>query len=182
GGGARFGPGPVIVVGGWYQAGPAYETTTGAKLHWSPPNQPGNAYLDIALPNGITAVGTDVWTVQPSQGTIEVTLTTSDGKSRTESISTPARPAAGFIGFTSSSPIVLLRFTPPKGQTGLIVDNFTVGISNGKGAGDIVRRNGSTQSENPAPSPANVGPGNRIPPTPVAGQTIPPSTARQNEA
>ena len=29
GGGARFGPGPVIVVGGWYQAGPAYETTTG---------------------------------------------------------------------------------------------------------------------------------------------------------
>ena len=182
GGGARFGPGPVIVVGGWYQAGPAYETTTGAKLHWSPPNQPGNAYLDIALPNGITAVGTDVWTVQPSQGTIEVTLTTSDGKSRTESISTPSRPAAGFIGFTSSSPIVLVRFTPPKGQTGLIVDNFTVGISTVKGAGDIVRRNGSTWSENSAPSPANVGPVNRIPRTPAAGQTIPPSTARQNEA
>ena len=43
GGGARFGPGPVYVVGGWYQAGPAYETTTGAKIHWAPPNQPGNA-------------------------------------------------------------------------------------------------------------------------------------------
>ena len=28
GGGAKFGAGPVIVVGSWYQAGPAYETTS----------------------------------------------------------------------------------------------------------------------------------------------------------
>src|SRR5829696_6789958 len=47
GGGARFGPGNITVVGPWYQAGPIYETTSGAKLIWAPPNQPGNAYLDI---------------------------------------------------------------------------------------------------------------------------------------
>ena len=131
GGGARFGPGPVIVVGGYYQGGPAYETTTGAKLHWAPPNQPGNAFIEIALPAGTTAVGTDVWTVQPLQSSIEVTVTTSDGKSRTETIATPARPGAAFVGFTSDSSITSLRFTPPKGQTGLIIDNFTIGKSRG---------------------------------------------------
>ena len=148
GGGARFGPGPVIVVGGWYQAGPAFETTSGAKLHWSPPNQPGNAFLEIKLGDGITAIATDVWTVQPSQSTIEVTVTTSDGQTRTETINTPARPMAGFIGFTSNSSIVSLRFMPPKGQTGLIIDNFTTGKSNGNRSGD---RSHSSRPENVRP-------------------------------
>ena len=129
GGGGRFGPGPVIVVGGWYQAGAVYETTTGAKLHWSPPNQTGSAYLEITLPSGATAAGIDVWAVQPAQATIEVTATTSDGKSQTETVVTPARPGAGFIGFASGSAIASLRLTPSKGQTGLIIDNFSIGKS-----------------------------------------------------
>ena len=129
GGGARFGPGPVIVVGAWYQGGPAYETTSGAKLQWAPPNQPGNAYLEIYLPDGTTAIGTDIWTVQPLQSTVEVTVATKDGKSCTQSISTPPRPAAGFVGFTSETSIASIRITPPKGQTGLIIDNFTLGKS-----------------------------------------------------
>ncbi|HEX6126124.1 MAG TPA: hypothetical protein VFZ23_12195, partial [Pyrinomonadaceae bacterium] len=169
GGGARFGPGPVIVVGAWYQAGPAYETTTGAKLHWSTPNQPGNAFLTANLPSGVTAVGTDLWSAQPPQSTIEVTVTTADGKSRTESITTPARPAAGFIGFTSSSPIVSLRITPPKGQSGLIVDNFTIGKSAGLRSGNDTDRNEDPRPESRPPITASIGPGNRTP-----GQTIAP--------
>src|SRR5688572_8912646 len=139
GGGARFGAGAVYVVGGWYQAGSAYETTTGAKIHWSPPNQPGNAYLEVTLPEGATAVATDLWAVQPAQSTVDVTVTTADGKTRTETVTTVARPAAGFIGFASEAPIVSIRFTPPKGQTGLIVDNFAFGKSAGLPAGERVR-------------------------------------------
>src|SRR5688572_16242911 len=149
GGGARFGAGAVYVVGGWYQAGSAYETTTGAKIHWSPPNQPGNAYLEVTLPEGATAVATDLWAVQPAQSTVDVTVTTADGKTRTETVDTVARPAAGFIGFVSGSPIVSIRFTPPKGQTGLIVDNFMFGKSAGLVAtGERVR---PVQAPGPVP-------------------------------
>lgn len=129
GGGERFGPGPVIVVGPWYQAGPIYETTTGAKLLWSPPNQPGNAYLGVTLPSGTTAVGTELWAAQPYVSPVEVAVNTSDGGSRTVTINTPPRPAGAFVGFTSNSPITSLRFTPAKGQTGLVIDNFTLGKS-----------------------------------------------------
>ena len=154
GGGARFGAGPVIVVGAWYQGGPAYETTTGAKLHWSPPNQPGNAFIEITLPSGTTAVGADVWTVQPPQSSIEVTVTTSDGQSRTETIPTPARPAAAFVGFTSDSSITSLRFTPPKGQTGLIIDNLTIGKSRGSaGEGPAVKPAAATGRQAGTESP-----------------------------
>src|SRR5687767_15682601 len=66
GGGARFRPGHITVVGPWYQAGPIYETTSGAKLIWAPPNQPGNAYLDVFLPGGTTAIGVDLWAAQPN--------------------------------------------------------------------------------------------------------------------
>ena len=160
GGGAKFGAGPVIVVGAWYQAGPAYETTTGSKLHWSPPNQPGNAFLTATLPGGVTAVGTDLWSVQPPLSTIEVTVTTADGKSRTESVTTPLRPAAGFIGFTSDSPIVSLRITPPKGQTGLIVDNFTIGKSREERTRNNTARNEDPRSESRT---ASIGAESRTP-------------------
>jgi hypothetical protein len=158
GGGERFGPGPVIVVGGWYQAGPAYETTTGAKLHWAPPNQPGNAFLDIAIPGRTTAVGIDVWTVQPLQSTLEITVTTSDGKSRTETISTPARPGPAFIGFTSESAITSLRVTPPKGQTGLIIDNFTTGKRSGSADRTNIDRVENPDRDSRQPIAATVAP------------------------
>lgn len=173
GGGARFGPGPVIVVGSWYQGGPAYETTTGAKLHWAPPNQPGNAYLDVTI-SGATAVGLDIWTVQPLQSTIEVTVTTSDGKTRSESISTPARPAAGFVGFTSDSEIVSMRITPPKGQTGLIVDNFSVGKSRGISSAEsanAAKPRPVTESSGAAISESVSRPSTRTPPLGAGSMT-----------
>jgi len=127
GGGARFGPGAISLVGGWYYAGPAYETTTGAKITWSPPNQPGNAYLEVRLPANVTAVGADIWTVQPAVSAVEVFAAAADGQPQAASITTAQRPAPTFIGFTSSTPISFIRFTIPRGQTGLILDNFTFG-------------------------------------------------------
>ncbi len=126
-GGGRFGPGFITVVGAWYQAGPIYETGTGAKLIWSPPNQPGDAHLDITLPGGVTAVGTDLWTAQPYASSVGVVFNTSDGRSRTSEVNTPQRPASAFVGLTADVPITSLRFTLPKGQTALILDNFTFG-------------------------------------------------------
>ena len=126
-GGGRFGPGVVMVVGAWYQAGPAYETTTGAKLIWAPPNQPGDAHLDVTLPGGVTAVGTDLWAAQPAVSTVEVVVNTSGGGSRSVRVETPERPAGAFVGFTAEAPITSLRFTLPKGQTALVLDNFAFG-------------------------------------------------------
>jgi hypothetical protein len=131
-GGGRFGPSALSVVGGWYYAGPAYETTTGAKITWSPPNQPGNAYLEVRLPAEVTAVGADLWTVQPALGSVEVLLTSSDGQTQSATVATAQRPAATFIGFTSLAPISSIRFSIPQGQTGLILDNFTFGQSTAK--------------------------------------------------
>src|SRR6266542_167419 len=128
-GGGKFGPGYLSIVGGWYYAGPIYETTTGAKLTWAPPNQPGNANLEITLPSGVSAVGTDLWTAQPYVSSIEVAATTVDGKTKTVIVNTSQRPAAAFVGFTSDTPIASLQFTIPRGQTGLILDNFTFGRS-----------------------------------------------------
>ena len=128
-GGERFGPGAISVVGGWYYAGPAYETTTGAKITWSPPNQPGNAYLEVRLPAEVTAVGTDLWTVQPVASSVQVVVTANDGSTQTATVPTTQRPAPAFVGFTSATSISSIRFAIPRGQTGLIVDNFTFGQS-----------------------------------------------------
>src|ERR671932_1061369 len=87
-GGGRFGPGFVSLVGAWYYAGPIYETGTGAKLIWAPPNQPGDAYLEVTLPAGTTAVGTDLWTAQPYISSVEVVAATGDGGSRAVTVST----------------------------------------------------------------------------------------------
>ena len=127
GGGERFGPGAISVVGGWYYAGPAYETTTGAKITWSPPNQPGNAYLEVRLPQNVTAVGADLWTVQPAVSSVQVSVTAGDGRTQTANVATSSRPTATFIGFTSTTPMSFIRFAIPRGQTGLMLDNFTYG-------------------------------------------------------
>ena len=127
GGGERFGPGAISLVGGWYYAGPAYETTTGAKITWSPPNQTGNAHLEVRLPADITSVGVDLWTVQPAASSVEVTVTANDGSSQTANVATLPRPAPAFAGFASATSISSIRFTIPRGQTGLILDNFSYG-------------------------------------------------------
>ncbi|HEX5708247.1 MAG TPA: hypothetical protein VFX96_13170 [Pyrinomonadaceae bacterium] len=127
-GGARFGPGLIYVVSTHYGGGnPMLNTGTLPLLTWAAPNQPGNASLDVTLPAGTTAVGCDLWTQQPYVSTIEVTATTSDGQAQTVIVNTRNRPAASFVGFTSDRPIVSLSFRPPKGVSGLLLDNFTYG-------------------------------------------------------
>ncbi|HEV3470019.1 MAG TPA: hypothetical protein VG148_11905 [Pyrinomonadaceae bacterium] len=127
-GGARFGAGVIYVLSPSYAApNPMYNTGTGALLSWGAPNQPGNAALEASLPGGTTAVGAELWTQQPYLSTVEVTVTTTDGAAQTVVVNTRARPAGSFVGFISESDIVSVRFRPPKGQTGLLLDNFVYG-------------------------------------------------------
>jgi hypothetical protein len=139
-GGGKFGPGSISLVGGWYYAGPIYETTTGAKLTWASPNQPGNAFLEITLPEGVTAVGADLWTAQPAVSSVEVVATTSDGKTQAVTVSTAPRPSPAFIGFTADTSIVSLRLSIPRGQVGLILDNFVFGRAEGGQASSGIAR------------------------------------------
>ena len=132
-GGAKFGPGMVYVPSAHYVAlNPMYPAGAGAVLTWSPPNQPGNASLDVTLPRGVTAVGAELWTMQPRASTIEVTARTIDGKVQTVIVNTN-RPAGSFVGFTSDADIISISFRLPKGQTGLILDNFVTGRATGTG-------------------------------------------------
>jgi hypothetical protein len=173
GGGARFGPGHLTVVGPWYQAGPIYETTSGAKVLWSPPNQPGNAYLDIFLPGGTTAVGTDFWAAQPYVSPVEVEVTTAEGK-KTLTISTPNRPTAAFVGFVSESEIRSIRFTTAKGQTGLVVDNFSLGSADREAvkAAPVSEAPRRPTEESSKPEPGATKPATESQTTrPVAGAT-----------
>lgn len=147
-GGGRFGPGYISLVGPWYYAGPIYETGTGAKLTWAPPNQPGDAYLEVALPAGVNAVGADLWTAQPYASAVEVTATSIDGTVQTMKVNTQPRPAVGFAGFVSDAPTRSLRFAIPKGQVGLMLDNLTYGRST---------RNGSRSSVSTSAQPNGPG-------------------------
>lgn len=127
-GGARFGPGLIYVLSAHYGgSNPMLNTGTLPLLGWAAPNQPGNASLDATLPAGTTAVGCDLWTQQPYASSVEVTATTSDGRAQTVVVSTRNRPAASFVGFISDRPIVSLSFRPPKGVSGLLLDNLTFG-------------------------------------------------------
>ena len=128
-GGARFGAGIIYVLSLDYMGttNPLYQTGMGELISWSVPNQPGNASLDVTLPPGVTAVGTDLWAKQPYVSTVEVTAMTEDGQSQTVVITTRNRPEPAFVGFLSDKSIVSISFRPPKGQSGLLLDNFSYG-------------------------------------------------------
>lgn len=127
-GGARFGPGIIYVPSVHYMGtNPLFQTGTGEMISWSAPNQPGNASLDVTLPSGATAVGVDLWTQQPYVSTVEVIATTEDGQSETVVVNTRKRPEAAFVGFIADKSIVSISFRPPKGQSGLLLDNFSFG-------------------------------------------------------
>ena len=127
-GGARFGSGIIHVPSVDYMGtNPLYQTGTGEMITWGAPNQPGNASLDVTLPSGVTAVGVDLWTQQPYVSTVEVIATTEDGQSETVVVNTRKRPEAAFVGFIADKSIVSISFRPPKGQTGLLLDNFSFG-------------------------------------------------------
>ena len=155
-GGERFGPGAISLVGGWYYAGPAYETTTGAKITWSPPNQPGTAFLEVRLPADITAVGADLWTVQPVVSSVQIVVTAADGRTQTANVATASRPAPTFVGFTSATSISSIRFAIPKGQTGLIIDNFTYGQALAPRQNSITANRERSSDRPSPPSPINT--------------------------
>ena len=128
-GGARFGSGIIYVPSLDYMGttNPLYQTGTGEMISWSVPNQPGNASLDVTLPAEVTAVGADLWTQQPYVSTVEVTASTHDGQTQTVVVKTRNRPDSAFVGFISDKSIVSISFRLPKGQTGLLLDNFSYG-------------------------------------------------------
>lgn len=127
-GGGKFGAGMILVLSGPYAVtNPMYNTGTGAVLAWGPPNQPGNAYLDVMLPSGVFAVGVDLWTGQPYISTVEVIATTRDGKTQSVTVNTQQRPNSSFAGFVSDKEITFVRFQLPKGQSWLFLDNFSYG-------------------------------------------------------
>ncbi|HEX5704502.1 MAG TPA: hypothetical protein VFX97_14980 [Pyrinomonadaceae bacterium] len=164
-GGARFGPGLIYVISTHYGSmNPMHNTGLLPQLAWAAPNQPGNAYLDVTLPSGTTAVGGDLWTQQPYVSTIEVTATTSDGQTQTVVVNTRNRPAASFVGFISDKSIVSISFRPPKGVSGLLLDNLTYGR---KAEGRSVRASTPAAAQTTTSSPIGA--------QPPAAQTSPPA-------
>ncbi len=131
-GGGKFGPGTVAVSSAGYAAGlPLENVMTGAHLVWGPPNEPGNAFLVATLPSGITAVGADLWAEQPFVTTVDV-IVTANSTTQTFPVTTANRvPNVSsnptFFGVTSDVPISSIQFKLAAGETGLIVDNFTIG-------------------------------------------------------
>lgn len=127
-GGAKFGSGMIYVPSGHYTVlNPGLKMLDGAHLAWGAPNQPGNAHLDLSFGAGVSAFGADLWTMQPIVSPIEIVVTTRDGRTHTSTITTTKRPDSTFVGFVSESEIASVRFTLPKGQSTLLLDNLARG-------------------------------------------------------
>ncbi len=106
-------------------------TGTGAILVWTPPDQPGTAYLDVLLPGGKTAFAADIWAQQPFVTTVRAIVNSGEA---TENIDfdTVDRSAPYFFGVTSdANTILLVRFAVSAGQVGLILDNVSAGVAGG---------------------------------------------------
>lgn len=77
--------------------------------------------INVALPAGTTAIGADIMTILDYAGNVTLTLAT--GETFTHpSLNYPGR---GFLGVTSTSPIVSLRYSTPAG--GQLLDNVRFG-------------------------------------------------------
>lgn len=85
--------------------------------------------IDVTLPFGVTAVGSDIMSILPHSSPFNVTLSTG------ESFLVPSfdYPNRAFVGFTSSTPISTINFktiTSPNTSADLELDNFTFGQAN----------------------------------------------------
>ena len=154
-GGARFGSGTIYVPSAHYTAlNPGLKMLDGAHLAWGAPNQPGNAHLELTFRGGVHAFGTDVWTMQPIVSTVDVTVTTRDGRVHTSTITTRKRPESAFVGFVSESEIASVRFTPAKGQSTLLMDNIAFGRgAKGVDLDALAAKGSPTTTENKADGP-----------------------------
>jgi hypothetical protein len=105
-----------VVDSGFFS--PLFNFNSGAVLS-------GFAFIDVALPGGITAFGADVMTTNPDARPLQITL--SNGL--IFNLTPPFRPDRGFFGFTSDVPIASIRFTPTGAPTAGIplMDNASFG-------------------------------------------------------
>jgi hypothetical protein len=107
-----------VVDSGFFS--PLFQFNSGAVLS-------GFAFIEVTLPAGITAIGTDLMSTNPSGLPFQVLL--SNGE--TFVVNTPDRPGRGFFGITTDVAIASIRFTtmpgPNQGAGIPLLDNFTFG-------------------------------------------------------
>ena len=106
---------------------PLFQFNSGAVLG-------GFAFVEVTLPAGITAVGTDLMSTNPSGLSFQVVLSTGE----TFVVSTPLRPERGFFGITTDVAIASIRFTTIPGANQFagipLLDNFSFGQAQGAAA------------------------------------------------
>lgn len=107
-----------VVDSGFFS--PLFQFNSGATLA-------GFGFIEVTLPAGVTAIGTDLMSTNPDGLPFQVLL----ANGVTFSVTTPLRPDRGFFGITSDIAITSIRFTttPGANQSGGIplLDNFTFG-------------------------------------------------------
>jgi hypothetical protein len=100
---------------------PLFQFNSGAVLG-------GFGFIEVTLPAGITAIGTDLMSTNPSGSPFQVVLANGE----TFVVNTPLRPERGFFGITTDVAIASIRFTTlpagPLVSPGIpLLDNFSFG-------------------------------------------------------
>ena len=100
---------------------PLFQFNSGAVLG-------GFGFIDVTLPAGITAIGTDLMSTNPTGSPFQVLLANGE----TFVVNTPLRPERGFFGITTDVAIASIRFTTlsaaPGQSPGIpLLDNFSFG-------------------------------------------------------
>ena len=99
---------------------PLFQFNSGAVLG-------GFGFIEVTLPAGITAIGTDIMSTNPDGLPFQVLLSTGE----TFVVNTPLRPGRGFFGITSDVAISSIRFMTlpgPNQSAGIpLLDNFSFG-------------------------------------------------------
>jgi hypothetical protein len=100
---------------------PLFQFNSGAVLS-------GFSFVEVTLPAGITAIGTDLMSTNPTGSPFEVVLATGE----TFVVNTPLRPERGFFGIVTDVAIASIRFTTrpagPNQSPGIpLLDNFSFG-------------------------------------------------------
>ena len=124
--GATFSGSPTgmisVVDSGFFA--PLFQFNSGAVLS-------GFAFVEVTLPAGITAIGTDLMSTNPSGSPFQVVLANGE----TFVVNTPLRPERGFFGIVTDVAIASIRFTTlpagPNQSAGIpLLDNFSFGQRN----------------------------------------------------
>lgn len=100
---------------------PLFQFNSGAVLS-------GFTFIEVTLPAGITAIGTDLMSTNPTGSPFQVVLVTGE----TFVVNTPLRPERGFFGIVTDVAIASIRFTAqpagPNQSAGIpLLDNFSFG-------------------------------------------------------